>query len=368
MPAYKDENNNTWYAKFRYKDWNGKVKDKTKRGFKTKREAISWEENFKVRISGSLEMSMKEFYEVYKADRFPRLKEVTRAAKEYMIESKILPYFGNKPLNQISSTDVLKWQNTLLTHVDKDGHPYSKTYLKTLHNQLSAMFNHAVRFYHLPTNPACQAGNIGNESDIQMKFWTLDEYQRFSEAAMDEPQYYYYFQILYWMGIREGEALALLQSDFDFEEKTLSITKTYQVVHGSHLITKPKTPKSVRKVSMPDFLCEEFKDFFSSIPEELKEERIFYGLSKSMIARHLRKNANIAGVKVIRVHDLRHSHVSLLINMGYSAVAIANRVGHESIHITYKYAHLFPDTQKEMVDRLNNLAVKNSEEGGVDDV
>ncbi len=364
MPVYKNETNNTWYCKFRYKDWTGAVKNKMKRGFATKREAIAWEENFKVRLSGSLEMTFKDFYELYKEDRYPRLKEVTKAAKEYMVELKILPYFGSRPINQITSTDVIKWQNELLSHRDKDGRPYAKTYLKTLHNQLSAIFNHAVRFYNLAVNPAAQAGNIGNESDLQMKFWTLDEYMKFSYAIMEEPRYYYFFQILYWMGVREGEAFALYQNDFDFVEKTLSITKTYQVVHGQYLITKPKTPKSVRKIPMPDFLCEEMQEFFSSIPDEMKEERVFYGLSKSMVTRHLKKYANIAGVKIIRVHDLRHSHVSLLINMGYSPVAIASRVGHESIHITYKYAHLFPDQQKEMVDRLNELASGKSEKGG----
>ena len=309
-------------------------------------------------------MTLRDFYEVYKEERFPRLKEVTRSAKEYMIADKILTAFGDKKLNEITSTDVIRWQNELLAYRDNEGKPYSKSYLKTLHNQLSAILNYAVKFYKLPVNPAAQAGNVGNESDIKMRFWTLEEYKKFSETMMYDPVHYYCFQILYWMGIREGEALALLQSDFDFNAKTLSITKTYQVVNGEHLITPPKTTKSIRKVIIPDFLVEELKDFFATIPPEMKQERIFYGVTKSTLYRHLKEGAQKAGLKKIRVHDLRHSHVSLLINLGFNAVAIADRVGHESIHITYRYAHLFPDTQQDMANKLNALADNKPEKGG----
>ncbi len=362
MPAYKDKNNK-WYCKFRYKDWTGNTKETTKRGFATKRDAIAWEENFKVRLSGELDMTLADFYEIYKSERYPRLKLVTASTKDYIIKDKILPYFGAKRMREISSTDIMKWQNTLLAFRDKDGEPYSKTYLKTVHNQLSALFNHAVKYYHLSQNPAAIAGNIGNESEIHMKFWTLDEYKKFSYIMMDKPRLYYFFQILYWTGVREGECLALKQSDFDFEKKTLSITKTFQIVQGKQIVTKPKTPKSVREIPLPDFLCEEMHEFFATIPPEMAEERIFYGMDKSMVTRNLVSGAKKAGVKRIRVHDLRHSHVSLLINLGYSAVAIAARVGHESIHVTYKYAHLFPNTQQEMVNKLNELATESSKKG-----
>ena len=363
MPAYKDEKRNTWTVKFKYKDWTGKTKDKTKRGFATKREAVAWEESFKVKTAGTLEMTFRDFYEVYKEERFPRLKEVTQREKRYLIEDKILPYFGDRIISEITSTDIIRWQNTLLAFRDENGNPYAKTYLKTLHNQISSILNYAVRHYGLKMNPAAQAGNIGHESDIRMKFWTLDEYKTFIETQMYDPLFYYCFQVLYWTGVRVGEALALLQSDFDLEKRTLSITKTCQVVDGKELITTPKTAKSYRTIILPEFLCEEMKDFFSLIPPDRKNDRIFRGATKSSLGRHLKAGAKKIGVKQIRIHDLRHSHVSLLINLGYSAVAIADRMGHESIHITYKYAHLFPETQKEMVDKLNQLATAKTEKG-----
>ncbi len=364
MPAYKDNNNNTWFVKFRYKDWTGQSKEKKKRGFATKREALAWEENFKVRSAGNLEMSFRDFYEIYKEERFPRLKAVTQQEKKYIIESQILPYFGNRPINDISSADIIRWQNKLLSFRDKDGNPYTKTYLKTIHNQISSILNYAVKHYKLPSNPASIAGNIGSESDVKMKFWTLDEYKAFIETQMYDPIHYYCFQVLYWTGARVGETLALTQSDFDLEARTLSITKTYQVVNGKGIITPPKTPKSNRIIVLPEFLCDEMRDFFAIIPPDRKDDRIFRGATKSSLGRHLKAGADRVGIKKIRIHDLRHSHVSLLINLGYSAVAIADRMGHESIHITYKYAHLFPDTQQEMVDKLNQLALSKPEKGG----
>ena len=356
MPVYKDEKTGTWYSKFRYKDWTGKNKDKMKRGFATRRDALKWENDFKIRQAGDLEMPFSEFVRIYMDERFPRLKESTCAMKENVIEKHIIPYFGHRKINEITSTDVIKWQNELLKSINPtSGRTYSKSYLKTVHNQINAIFSYACKYYKLGVNPASTAGNIGSESDIEMDFWTLDEYRKFSEEMMEEPTAYYAFQLLYWLGIREGELLALTKSDFDFNNKLLSITKTYQVVKGKKMITSPKTAKSNRKIVIPDFLCEEIEEYFEMISYVKCNERIFENISKSYLYNHIKKGAQRAGIKKIRVHDLRHSHVSLLINMGYSAVAIAGRMGHESIHVTYKYAHLFPSVQKDMALELNQL-------------
>ncbi len=206
MPVYKDEKTNTWYSKFRYKDWTGKTRDKMKRGFTTKRDAQKWENNFKVRLAGNLDMSFGEFVKIYKEERFPRLKESTRVMKENVIATHILPYFENRRINEISSTDIIKWQNELLTAINPNtGRTYAKSYLKTIHNQINAIFNYACRYYKLRENPASIAGGIGSEDEIAMEFWTLDEYLKFSEEMMTEPIAYYAFQILYWLGCREGD-------------------------------------------------------------------------------------------------------------------------------------------------------------------
>ena len=185
-----------------------------------------------------------------------------------------------------------------------------------------------------------------------MLFWTKAEYQRFADAMMDKPISYYAFEMLYWCGIREGELLALTPADFDFEAGTVKISKSYQRLHGEDVITTPKTKKSNRTIKMPHFLCDEMKDYLGMLYGIKKKERIFT-ITKSYLHHEMDRGAKEAGIKRIRIHDLRHSHISLLIDMGFSAVAIADRVGHESIEITYRYAHLFPSKQTEMADKLD---------------
>src|SRR5699024_2413377 len=106
------------------------------------------------------------------------------------------------------------------------------------------------------------AGNMGVEESKEMLFWTKDEYQKFSEVMMDKPISFYAFEMLYWTGIREGELLALTPADFDFEKKTVKISKSYQRLKGQDVITSPKTRKSNRTVQMPDFLAVEMQEFF----------------------------------------------------------------------------------------------------------
>jgi integrase len=140
---------------------------------------------------------------------------------------------------------------------------------------------------------------------------------------------------------------------------------------GKDIITSPKTAKSNRTIKMPEFLCEEMQDYLRQLYRVQPDERIF-PVTKYFINHEMIRGCKASGVKKIRVHDIRHSHVSLLINMGFSALAIGERVGHEAEKITYRYAHLFPTVQTEMADRLNDARVldekKDNRKGGKDDV
>lgn len=147
MTATKNQQKGYWEIQFYYKDWTGTRRKKHKRGFKTKREAIEWAEDFKQKQSQSMEMLLKNFVEVYFEDMENRLRESTIKNKRYIIELKILPYFGDKKVSEITASDIRKWQNTLL----KEG--YAPTYLKTINNQLSAIMNYAVQYYNLSSNP-----------------------------------------------------------------------------------------------------------------------------------------------------------------------------------------------------------------------
>ena len=354
MPAYKDSRQGTWYASFYFENWQGVKQKKLKRGFATKKDALAWEREFLLQQAADLTMTFEAFVKIYITDKKKRLRENTWSVKEHIIRTKILPYFKEKRLSEIKPRDVIAWQNELLAYRDEKHKPYSQSYLKTLHNQLSAIFNHAVRFYDLRSNPAAKAGNMGSEERKEMLFWTKEEYQKFAEEMMDKPISYYAFQMLYWTGIREGELLALTPADFDFGRGTVKICKTYQRIKSRDVITSPKTKKSNRTIQMPDFLCTEMQEFFGMQYGLKKKDRIFT-INKGYLHREMERGAKAAGVKRIRIHDLRHSHISLLIDMGFSAVAIADRVGHESIEITYRYAHLFPSKQKEMASKLDDI-------------
>ena len=157
-----------------------------------------------------------------------------------------------------------------------------------------------------------------------------------------------------------GELLALTPADFDFEKRTLTINKSYQRINKQDVITTPKTPKSNRVIQMPQFLCDELQDYLKQLYGVEPDSRMF-PISKSYLHREMDRGCKQTGVKRIRIHDLRHSHISLLIDMGFTALAIAERVGHESIDITYRYAHLFPTRQVEMADKLDLLK---NEKGG----
>ena len=177
MRAEKDPKTGKWLIQYRYTDWQGKRRKSTKRGFKTKREAEEWLRNFLMTQTSDFDMKFDEFLKLYYADMETRLREHTMRTKKYIIELKILPYFGQKRINDIKAADIRNWQNELI----KQG--YSPTYLKTINNQLSAVFNYAVKYYDLKGNPYAKAGSMGKSKAEEMNFWTKEDeyYQQFQK-------------------------------------------------------------------------------------------------------------------------------------------------------------------------------------------
>lgn len=177
MRAEKDPKTGKWLIQYRYTDWQGKRRKSTKRGFKTKREAEEWLRNFLMTQTSDFDMKFDEFLKLYYADMETRLREHTMRTKKYIIELKILPYFGQKRINDIKAADIRNWQNELI----KQG--YSPTYLKTINNQLSAVFNYAVKYYDLKGNPCAKAGSMGKSKAEEMNFWTKEDeyYQQFQK-------------------------------------------------------------------------------------------------------------------------------------------------------------------------------------------
>ena len=308
MSIHKDNATGKWRVVYRYTDWTGETHQSSKRGFPTKREAQMWERELLLKKEAKLDMTFESFYEIYVEDMQNRIRDNTWGTKTNIARTKILPYFGKRKIGEIEPRDIIAWQNELLAIRQPNGKPYSASYLQKIHSQLSAIFNHAVNFYHLPSNPAQKAGNMGKEEHREMLFWTKEEYLKFADAMMDKPVSYYAFEILYWCGLRMGELLALTPADFNFETHTLRINKSYQRLHREDVITPPKTLKSNRTIKIPQFLCDEMQDYLKMLYEPKEDERIFT-ISKSYLHHEMNRGSKVSGVKRIRVHDLRHPYV-----------------------------------------------------------
>jgi integrase len=346
MKADKDPKTGKWFIQYRYTDWQGNRKKSTKRGFATKREAEEWLRRFLLLKQADFDMAFQDFLKLYYEDMGARLREHTMRTKKYIIELKILPYFGKRSISAINPADVRKWQNALI----KQG--YSPTYLKTINNQLNAIFNYAVKYYDLKSNPCTKAGSMGKSNAEEMQFWTKEEFTQFIDCIMSKRHSYIGFMLLYWTGMRIGELLALTIDDIDFEKRTISISKSYQRIDRKDVITPPKTPRSKRIISIPDFLAVDLKDYISHLYEIEGSERLL-PVTKSFMEHEMQRGIKASGVKRIRLHDLRHSHASLLIEMGFTPLAIAERLGHEKVITTMNtYAHLYPDKQRLIADSL----------------
>ena len=348
MKAEKDKKTGKWLIQYRYTDWQGKRRKSTKRGFATKREAEEWLRNFLITQKADFDMKFEDFWKMYYADMETRLREHTMRTKKYIVELKILPYFGNKRVNDITAADIRQWQNELI----KMG--YSPTYLKTINNQLSAIFNYAVRYYDLKSNPCAKAGSMGKSKAEEMDFWTGEEFRKFIDSVMNKRLSYMAFMTLYWTGMRLGELLALNPKDVDLKKRTISITKSYQRLGKKDVITPPKTPKSKRVITIPEFLAADIKDYMDSLYDLQEDDRLF-PITKYYLEHEMQRGIKESGVKRIRVHDLRHSHASMLIELGFSPLEIANRLGHEKVETTLNtYSHLYPNKQTKLAERLDS--------------
>jgi integrase len=342
-----------WYCK----DCFGNNKKYHKRNFKTKREAVKYVENHIMQQSNNLNMDFNTFWEIYKEDMGHRLRENTMRNKAYIVELKLLPYFGKKKMSDITASDIRRWQNTLM----KEG--YAQTYLKTINNQLSAIFNYAVRYYGLAQNPCTQAGSMGKSKADEMDYWTKEEFEAFLDSVKDKPVTAMAFKTLFWTGIRIGELLALTLEDFDEEEKTLRINKSYQRIKGRDIITEPKTEKGKRIITLPDFFVENMKEYVGSLYGIMKMDRLF-SVTKSYLEHEMLRGVQLSGVKKIRLHDLRHSHASLLISkLGAQPLTVAQRLGHEKIQTTLNtYSHMYPNQGRDLADQINLLISPDEED------
>lgn len=311
MSVYKDRSADCWWVSCRFKDINGVVRRTTKRGFKSEEEAKRWEEDLKA--SPYLRsMTLSRFFEAYEHDIRPTVAASTWEQKEALFRKRIEPYLGNTLIEELGAPDILLWQDLMRAARKKDGTPYAQTYLRLLNNQFDAILNYAANHYRLARNPMKGLRKMGKK--------------------------------------RAGEMLALTGDDIDFNRGVIMVRKAMSKVKGSYVVSTPKTSTSRRVVQMPPFLEEELSSLMYA-KGTAPDERIF-PFTHHKMRRHLKEGAERVGLPQIRIHDFRHSHVSLLIDLGFPAPAIAERIGHSSISVTFTYAHLFPARQHDMAKAL----------------
>lgn len=354
MPTYKDKNNK-WYCQFYYTDPDtGKRKKKLKRGFTRKKDAKQWEEDF----LDSLPKHNSFLFRDLVAQYLEKQRDVWKPSTYYIfsgqIESKITSYFGDMDIHEITVDTVEEWHRYLRSQTTTHGAPLSSSSIALSHRQLSSIFNYGIKRGLLERNPAALAGNVKTKKRT-VTFWTAAEFNRFITTFDPDDMLHTVYMTLFYTGMRLGELLALQIKDFDYQTRTIRITKTLHVINGEVVIQTPKTAAGDRVVIINQSLADEIRDYLSRLYDYKESDRLFY-VSKKKVEQYMVTHAEMAGVKRIRVHDLRHSHASLLIEMGYQPILIAERLGHESPQMVLKvYGHLYPSKHSEVADRLETI-------------
>lgn len=350
MPIYKDPKTGTWFVKCYYVDYTGTKKQKKKRGFKLQRDAKEWERNFLERQQGTPDMTFQTLYDLYMDDIRHRLRENSVLTKECILDKHILPVFKDKPINQITAKDIREWQNMIL---EKGLKP---AYQLNVNKTMVAIMNYAVAYCNLPKNPCSPVKYIGKASR-SMNFWTIDQYTTILQLVTD-PRAHTALQVLFYSGMRSGELLALTINDFDFSTNVISITKSYQHKKGKDIITPPKTENGIRNISMPATIMQEVLEYSQRIYGLSGSDRLF-SFSRELLRGNMRRASKEANIPLIRLHDLRHSHVSLLIDMGFTPHLIAERIGDTVQMVNSIYGHLYPNRHDEVAAKLDQLIVPN---------
>ncbi len=345
MSAYKDKNRGTWYVKFRYTDWQGNRRETTRRGFATRRAAKEWEEEYIRKASGTADMSLQSLTGIYLEDRKQHIKESSLSMFAMTFRTYILPYLGEKKLSDLTPNAIRQWQNLLATVKKKDGGELRPSTIQTINRRLSSLLAFAVKYYGLQRNPFSVTGNPG-KMEKRIEFWDKAEFDRFLQEVQ-HPLYRSLFILLFYSGMRIGEALALEKKDIS--GNTISITKTRS---RTGEVTTPKTKASIRTISLPDVALSPLQAVCDGLPDV---QHIF-PVTYTTCLYHYRRAVRASGVRPLTIHALRHAHASLLLAKGVPVTAVSKRLGHTSPQITLSiYSHATQDSEKLITETLNSL-------------
>lgn len=361
---YFDNKRKTWYfsASLGF-DRTGKRVQVVRRGFKTQREAKEafdkyMSNNSKSALTVNSTMLYEEFFNDYFLPEYKRSVSDRTYNNRLSSMRKHFIYFFNAKLKDIDAPLVHKWKNKL-------SQEYTNGYIRSVFGTFQLSLDLAIKMGFINTNIAKDVGNVKKKSK-QVEFWTKQEFEMVL-GTFDMSNYYDLFSftmlyLLFMSGLRFGEAQALEWSDLDFDSGIIVINKTMFYQNASTYYTHPpKTKSSNRTIALDPNTLEHLKTW-----KEVQEKNLgntkyilsYNGIptNKSAVKHVIERHSELAGVHRIKTHALRHSHASLLISLGESALVIKDRLGHEDVETTLgTYGHLYPNTNLEVVKKLTNL-------------
>ncbi|WP_324253715.1 tyrosine-type recombinase/integrase [Staphylococcus kloosii] len=356
----KDTKRGTYFFRVRYYDQHKKRKEIRRSGFKQRKQCVIALNNTLDELDGlinevalSFEDLASEYAQWYKARR----KASSYKALKTHLNNHLLPYFKGKDVYKLTTTDIMKFQNKKLTE------NHAADYLKKMHVFLVSLLNFAMTYHDLPKNVATLVVNFEIENKKRLNYWTLEEFNKFYDY-LDNIEKRTFFKLLFYTGARKGEIRALTWEDINFQEDYIYIDKT----NYNGIVTSPKTKAGIREIYLPTHMMNDLKalkDWYKS-EKVFKQSYVVFGnyfnsVADSTIDRWF-KNAltklenDLKDDEVfnrIVIHELRHSHASMLVNAGASIMIIAQRLGHsDSTEVYNRYGHLYPSTQKEIIKYL----------------
>lgn len=361
MASYEqNKSSKLWSVRFRIVDETGEH-NKRLSGFRRKADAETAYREFmqtyikpvRANKKGD-EITFGQIYSAYQSYLSLNAKESTQYALAQIIQSYVLPQFKNTPISKIDKAALEAWQKELWLRTD-----LKYSYKKNIRGRFNSVLLYGNKEFDTPPSPFKKMSvpkNFAIQKE-EMQIWTTEEFQQFS-SCIERQDCKVYFRTLYLTGMRKGEALALTIDDFDYASKVLKVikTKTKKRINKSgpgYRITSPKTLSSNRTIRIPDSLADDIQ----ALIQEKSGPYIFGNenpLPESTIDRSFIRAIEKSGVKRIRIHDLRHSHASLLLSNGVNIVAVAKRLGHSNITQTLNtYAHIMPKDDDLILSTLN---------------
>lgn len=343
-----------FYTRYTDAYGNRKQKYQQNKNWKTKKEAKQAMDAFLLdELNVSSVLTVNNLYDAYKQNKKDKLKLKSLYTIDHVYTSHIQPYFGDVNVRDINIKRIVKWQQSLLNK------GYKNRYLERIQENFKTILNFGVQYDFIDKNPfKIELIRNKNELKQEIQFWTNEEFEKFIHCVND-PLYYAVFMTLYFTGLREGEMAALTIKDVDLVKGTITVSKTYDAIH--HIITTPKTKNSFRTVYLSKQLREVLEDHIESYKSYygFDENKILFGFDRCIAPTSLKRKhvaaCKEAEVKFIRIHDYRHSHVSLLINLGVNFMEIAKRLGHSVSMVQNVYGHLFESAQIELVRKLDRI-------------